>query len=110
VARAPERCRYGTFTLHGDAQGVVHLQGNLPEVVAIGYDPMLSFFRNEPPLGGPHAEIRKHNTEPVQLHITTPEAEFTYTHLDTKTDEQGVYFLMRLTYSSASYHAYLAGL
>lgn len=104
------RTQYGTFTLHGDKDGVVHLQGELPEVVAIGYDAWQEFWRGEPQLGGPHAVVREATVNrPAQLHVTTPEAEFVYEAMSRERDADGYYVLARLIYTSSSYHAFLAG-
>lgn len=122
----PERLRYGTFNLRLDPEGVTHLEGELPEVIALGANAALDFHNGTPPLGGPHAEWRS-GSDPVtvtgpsglpelvgatkyaRLHVTTPEAEFTYQAFGAKQDSEGWYFLMRLTFTSKSYHEFLAG-
>jgi len=87
-----DRTRYGTFMLFGDAKtGIVHLTDKLPELIGIGTDAW-DDFRRGIGIGGPHAEI----TGRGRLHITTPEAEFTYQHEATKRDQHGWYFVCRL--------------
>jgi hypothetical protein len=102
------RTSYGTFTLRGDAEGVVHLEGELPEVVAIGMDAWREFYLGIPQLGGPHAEVRLVNNRP-QLHVTTPEGEFIYEPFSGEQDKDGYYVLARLIFTSSTYHAFLAG-
>lgn len=104
------RTQYGTFTLHGTPDGVVHLQGELPEVVAVGHDALRQFWRQEPPLGGPHAELKMPaGGHDAVLHVTTPEAVFTYERFQLAQDKDGPYHLMRLTFTDSTYHAFLAG-
>lgn len=107
------RTSYGTFTLRGDKDGVVHLEGGenaLPEVIAIGISAVMEFRTGEPPLGGPHADFQPPtDTRPARLHITTPEAEFTYEVFASAQDADGWYYLWRLTFTSSTYHAFLAG-
>lgn len=87
-----DRTRYGTFTL-AERDGIVHLEGALPELVAIGVEPWQA-FRTGVGMGGPHARIISKG----YLEITTPEAEFVYRVEATKYDEHGWYFVARLTY------------
>lgn len=104
------RTLYGTFTLRGTPDGVVHLDGELPEVVAIGMDAWRDFRLGIPVLGGPHAECKPAGQgHGAQLHVTTPEAEFTYELFSGQQDADGLYVLARLTFTSATYHAFLAG-
>lgn len=104
------RTQYGTFQLRTDAQGVEHLEGGLPEVIAVGYDALREFIAGEPPLGGPHAEFTpKDGWHPARLHVTTPEAEFTYEIMSKEQDKDGWFVLARLVFTSSTYHAFLAG-
>jgi hypothetical protein len=103
----PARTRYGTFTLGGAelGDGIVHLRSDLPEVVAIGHDALVEFMKQIPPLGGPHAEM---NMTTKRLHVVTPEAEFTYEHIQPERDSEGWYFLFRLVWTSSTYQEFLA--
>ena len=104
----PERLRYGTFTLGSDtADGVVHLRSQLPEVIAVGIDTALEFQHHTPPLGGQHATWVAGITEPAQLVVETPECAFTYQVIGIKADSAGWYFLMKRTYVSDAYHAWV---
>lgn len=87
-----DRTRYGTFTLH-EKDGVVHLDGDLPELVAIGIEPWQA-FRTGIGMGGPHARVVSKGV----LEVTTPEAEFTYRVEATRQDAHGWYFVARLIY------------
>lgn len=101
----PARLKYATFTLHGDAQGIVHLDSELPEVVAIGMDVIVDFIRQTPPLGGPHAEM---NTQTRLLNIDTPECRFTYECIRPEYDTEGWFFLFKRVYVSSGYAAWVA--
>lgn len=107
------RTQYATFTLRGDKDGVVHLQGELPEIVAIGYSAWQEFWRGDSGpglLGGPHAEVRPATAHrPAQLHITTPEGQFTYQAVSREQDKDGPYVLARLIFTDRAYSAFLAG-
>lgn len=106
---APARMRYETFTLGGEevGDGVVHLRSRLPEVIALGIDSAREFMNSTPPLGGPHATWVATGTKPAQLVVETPECSFAYTFHDLKRDVAGWYFVMRRTYVSDTYHAWV---
>lgn len=101
----PARLKYATFTLRGDAQGIVHLDSELPEVVAIGMDVIVDFIRKTPPLGGEHAEM---NTGTRLLHIDTPECSFTYECIRPEYDTEGWFFLFKRVYVSSAYAGWVA--
>ena len=101
------RLAYGTFQLRAAPDGVIHLDPvELPEVVAIGADAMIEMLKGIWPLGGPHCEVTHQGK---RVHVTTPEAQFTYEHFRTEQDKAGYYFLFRLTYTDNTYRAFLAG-
>lgn len=108
---APARMRYETFTLGGEevGDGVVHLRSRLPEVIALGIDSAREFMNSTPPLGGPHATWVGVTAKgkPAQLVVETPECSFAYTVHDVKRDVAGWYFVMRRTYVSDTYHAWV---
>lgn len=87
-----DRTRYGTFTLE-KRDGIVHLVGALPELVAIGVE-VWQAFRTGIGMGGVHADIVRRGV----LVMVTPEAEFSYRVEATKQDEHGWYFVARLVY------------
>lgn len=104
----PERMRWPTITLRGDAQGIVHLESELPEVIAMGIEAVLEFKDGKFPLGGPHAEFKPATAFQVaRLHVVTPECEFTYEFLDQRDDKAGRYYLLRRTYVSSGYAAWV---
>lgn len=98
------RERWGGFALSGDKDGIVHLDSELPEVVAIGHDVLVEFIRKTPPLGGEHADM---NTTTKLLHVITPEAEFTYEFLRPEHDAHGWFFLFKRVYVSTAYAQWL---
>lgn len=108
---APARMRYETFTLGGAevGDGVVHLRSRLPEVIALGIDSAREFMNRTPPLGGPHATWVGVTAKgkPAQLVVETPECSFQYTVAGVKRDVAGWYFVMRRTYISDTYHAWV---
>jgi len=100
------RLRYPTFQLRADPQGVVHLDPvKLPEVIAMGIDAWVEFRKEIWPLGGAHATIPGKG----RLHVVTPEAEFEYETLRIEKDTAGWYLVMRLTYTDATYRAFIDG-
>lgn len=101
----PKRTKYGGFVLSGDADGIVHLDSALPEVVAIGMEVLVDFIKGTPPLGGAHVDM---NVTTRILHIDTPECIFTYECMRPETDSQGWYFLFRRIYVSAAYATWIA--
>jgi hypothetical protein len=109
---APARMRYETFTLGGEevGDGVVHLRSRLPEVIALGIDSAREFMNSTPPLGGPHATWvidAGGGGLPSTLVVETPECSFQYTVAGVKRDVAGWYFVMRRTYVSDTYHAWV---
>lgn len=105
----PERCKYPTITLRGDAQNIVHLESVLPEVIAMGIEAVQEFQQGKFPLGGPHAEFKTATAFKVaRIHIVTPEAEFTYEFLDRRNDAAGAYYLLKRTYVSSGYAAWVS--
>lgn len=102
------RLRYGTFSLRAAPDGVVHLEGDLPEVIALGTDAWVEFVNEIWPLGGPHAQARIVSQGKAWLHVVTPEAEFTYDYLRVEKDTAGWYLVMRLTHTNRTYAEFLA--
>ena len=101
------RLRYDTFQLRAAPDGVTHLDPvKLPEVVAIGMDPLVEMIKGVWPLGGPHCEVSQ---DKRHIHVTTPEAEFDYHFVRAEQDTAGWYFLFRLTHTDDTYQAFLAG-
>ena len=103
------RLRYGTFSLRAAPDGVVHLEGDLPEVIALGTDAWVEFVNEVWPLGGPHAEATIVAQGQARLHVVTPEAQFTYEFVRVERDTAGWYLVMRLTFTDSTYRAFLAG-
>lgn len=103
------RLRYGTFSLRAAPDGVVHLEGDLPEVIALGIDAWVEFRTEVWPLGGPHAEASIPAPGSARLHVVTPEAQFTYEQVRMEQDTAGWYLVMRLTFTDNTYRAFLAG-
>lgn len=106
----PERCKYPTITLRGDAQNIVHLESVLPEVIAMGIEAVQEFQQGKFPLGGPHAELIPSDCGrgPARLHVVTPECEFTYEFQERKRDVAGRYYLLKRTYVSSGYAAWVS--
>lgn len=104
MSSLPKRLSYGSFTIGAGKDGVVHLQSELPDVVAIGMEPLVDFIRGNPPMGGPHVEM---NVQTRILHFDTPECSFTYECLRPEQDSEGWFFLFKRVYVSSAYPQWL---